>query len=185
MALSLVALGACSDDTKSASSTTTTAASSTTDGGSTTTAAGASTVVPDDAGAAATTAPVTAADVATTAPSTTTKKASKSTATTALLPASTGLPPVLSKNSQGVDIKLDETALLACAQNQIAWVALQSGSADEASAALDIAAQRAAASAVPEVKSSATTLREASTSSSPRAEVDRFLAFCVASGFEY
>lgn len=104
---------------------------------------------------------------------------------TSLLPASSGLPEVLSVNSRGEKVRLDETALLACANNQIAWVSLQTDDVAEADRVLAIAAARAEASAVPEVSGRAADLVAASEGRRRAATVDDFLELCVERGFEY
>jgi hypothetical protein len=101
-----------------------------------------------------------------------------------LSPAASGLPEVLATNSHDVPIALDETALLACANNQIAWVDLQRGDEQSAANYLSIAATRAAASAVQEVAAQASAL-ESATRSFDRAVVDGFLSLCTERGFEY
>ncbi|MFN8050389.1 MAG: hypothetical protein U0Q22_03045 [Acidimicrobiales bacterium] len=162
----------CSDDSADRADATTTVAPTTAVPRTTTT-----TTVPG-----ATTAPVV---TTTTAPPATTEAPAASKSTTSLLPARSGLPSVAPKNSKGQPILLDETALLACAQDQIASVSLKQGASNSAATALTLAAQRAEASAVAEVKASAASLRAAAASGSPQAEVDRFLALCVDRGFEY
>lgn len=104
---------------------------------------------------------------------------------TALEPVSSGLPEVLSENSRGEKIRLDETALLACANNQIAWVALQQDDVAEADRVLAIAAERARTSAVPEISSAADALLAASEGDRRAGTVDDFLEVCVERGFEY
>lgn len=106
-------------------------------------------------------------------------------ASTSLLEASSGLPDELIENSRGEKIRLDETALLACANNQMAWVALRTGDGAEAARVLGIAAQRAEASAVAEVKAAAAELGAAAEGQRRRAVVDDFLELCVDRGFEY
>ncbi len=91
-------------------------------------------------------------------------------------------PPL---NEAGLPITIDETAQLACANNQFAWVALQQDDPAAASEELGIAAQRASASAVPEVASYAADLAGAMDSNDPLVVVEGFLDLCVAHGFEY
>lgn len=180
---------ACSDDADDASAdrSTTTEAGVTTSGADAGAESDGAPVT--DPGAPDTTDPAAPADgdasPTTDAPRTTAKPAGSAGATTSLLPAASGLPEVLTKNSQGQDIALDETALLACAQNQIAWVALEQESPAEAADALRIASDRAADSAVDEVKAASAGLDAAADGTERRATVDDFLALCVARGFEY
>jgi hypothetical protein len=107
------------------------------------------------------------------------------TTTTTPLPAHSGVPTQPVSNSQGQPIVLDETALLACAKDQIAGVEFRQHDSAGAAASLTIAAERAAASAVPEVKAAAGSLRTAAVSGSPQDDVDGFLALCTQRGFEY
>ncbi len=102
-----------------------------------------------------------------------------------LPPASVGLPEEPPINEAGDPITLDETALLACAHAQFAWVSLQAD--DVAAADLEIAgaATRAEASAVPAVVALADDLRDASTSGDRLVPVQGLLDTCVANGFEY
>lgn len=102
-----------------------------------------------------------------------------------LRPAGSGLPEELSRNSRREPIALDETALLACAKNQIAFVELQRSDPEAAARELAAAAQRAAASAVPEVREAAASLETAATAADPSATVLAFLGTCTARGFEY
>ncbi|MDH4148687.1 MAG: hypothetical protein OEY23_26335 [Acidimicrobiia bacterium] len=89
-------------------------------------------------------------------------------------------------NERGERIGLDETALLACANNQFAWVALLQGNRDTADPELATAATRAAASLVPEVAALAPELRAAAArgDDEARATAQRFLDLCRERGFE-
>lgn len=100
-----------------------------------------------------------------------------------LAPARVGLPPVLEKNEAGTGIALDETALLACANNQFAWVALQQSQNEGAATEFGRAAARAQASAVPEVLAQAPVLQGAMASGDPLAVATGFLELCKARGF--
>jgi len=88
-------------------------------------------------------------------------------------------------NSRGVEITLDDPALLACAQNQLAWAALRHDGAGNPADALDLAADHAESSAVAEVKAEAPQLRSAADGKDRDVTVDRFLELCVSNGFEY
>lgn len=88
-------------------------------------------------------------------------------------------------NSRGIEITLDDPALLACAQNQLAWAALRHDGAGNPADALDLAADHAESSTVAEVKAEAPGLRSAADGKDRDAVVDRFLALCVSNGFEY
>lgn len=164
----MVAASGCSDDAPERGADTTAAATSSTavDSGAET-ADGATTTV-------AAASETTAAPAEDAAPRPTT-----------LEPVSSGLPEVLSENSRGEKIRLDETALLACANNQIAWVALQQDDVAEAERVLAIAAERARTSAVPEISSAADALAAAAEGERRTATVDDFLEVCVERGFEY
>ena len=174
LAATTLVVGACSSDDDSASEATTTAAPS-------------STTIGDSSGAAASTsvADATTDSAAETVETVAPEGDDTAKSPTSLLPAKSGVPENPANNSKGEPITLDETALLACAQNQFAWVELKQGATKAASTSLAVAAERAGASAVPEIKQSAATLRTAASSGSPGTEVDRFLALCVDRGFEY
>lgn len=101
-----------------------------------------------------------------------------------LAPAESGLPAGSPTNSRGAAITLDETALLACANNQFAWVFLRQGDRPRAEASLTVAAARAEASAIAEIASQAVQLRTAATATEPGATVDAFLDLCTQRGFE-
>lgn len=95
-----------------------------------------------------------------------------------------GLPETWSRNSLGVEIRLDEAALLACANNQFAWVELQSSNAEAASGWLAVAAVRADQSEVAPVKAVANELATASQNPAGAAIVDSFLTMCTERGFQ-
>ena len=95
-----------------------------------------------------------------------------------------GLPATWSRNSLGVEIRLDEAALLACANNQFAWVDLQSSNAEAASGWLAVAAVRADQSEVAPVKAVANELATASQNPTGAAIVDSFLSLCTERGFQ-
>lgn len=102
-----------------------------------------------------------------------------------LEPLADALPTSWTRNSRGVEVRLDEAALLACANNQFAWVDLRSQNADGAAAWLGVAAVRADQSLVAEVMSAANALAAASLDpGSAQAVVDEFLAVCTERGFE-
>ena len=202
LSVSALALGAaCSDDGTEASGATA-ATTTIADGASTTVVATpADESVAPDAATETTAVPVEGVEGADGAPSTTTPGGSPlvtttiatsasttvapSSPSTSLLKAASGLGEVLAKNSQGDDIRLDETALLACAQNQIAWVELQRDAPAAAAEALGIAAERAKASSVADVSDSAGALSSAASNKSPQRTVDTFLKLCTDHGFEY
>ncbi|HBX76414.1 MAG TPA: hypothetical protein DEG43_02100 [Acidimicrobiaceae bacterium] len=105
--------------------------------------------------------------------------------TTALLPAGVGLPEVLAINSQGQNVTLDETALLACSKAQYSWVASEQGKISDAKAEVRIAAMRAESSAVAEISGFAPQLQQASESKDPQPVAKAFVELCSARGFEY
>ena len=107
------------------------------------------------------------------------------------VPLADGLPASWTTNSRGVEVRLDEAALLACANNQFAWVDLRSQNVEGAAAWLGVAAVRADQSHVAAVNAAAVPLATASleigavgTTAETRAIVEEFLASCVERGFE-
>jgi len=102
-----------------------------------------------------------------------------------LTPADVGVPDEPALNTLDEPITLDETGVLACANNQVAWVAQQEGQGDVVVDKLELAAERAEISAVASVRSSTKSLRAAAKSSTPMPEIERFLKVCTDRGFEY
>ena len=109
----------------------------------------------------------------------------RSPTTTSLRPASAGLPEVRSLNSRHEPIELDETALLACANNQIAFVSLQRSDTATATRELVAASLRAKDSDVGDVSAASNGLMVAATSADPSPTVLAFLGLCTDHGFEY
>lgn len=98
---------------------------------------------------------------------------------------SSELPERWSRNSRGAEVRLDEAALLACANDQFAWVELESDAPDAASDWLAVAAARARQSKVDAVASRANDLAAAwKDPVANRRVVDEFLALCLERGFE-
>jgi hypothetical protein len=105
-------------------------------------------------------------------------------APTTLAPAQVGLPEFPARNAAGETIVLDETALLACAGAQIAWVHRGEEATAEARAVLGEAALRAAASAVGVIAGFAPAL-ETAAAGGDLDVVDAVLSACTARGFAY
>ncbi len=105
--------------------------------------------------------------------------------TVTLAPAGVGVPEVPPLNEAGLPITIDETAQLACANSQFAWVALQQDDPSGATEELAVASQRAAASAVTAVSAYSDDLAGAMATNDPLVIVEAFLDLCVANGFEY
>lgn len=102
-----------------------------------------------------------------------------------LAPAGRSIPPVPATNYRGQRIEIDETGLLACAKNQIAWVLVNEKKPSAAATEFAIAAERARLSSVPRIKSATNTLVAARDGQGQLAAATSFLATCTALGFEY
>lgn len=92
------------------------------------------------------------------------------------------------KNYNGQPILLDETGLLACAKNQIAWVMLRDGNQADAASANDelaVASARAAESSVTAISTLAAGLLDAANGQSALQRTQAFLNVCTSLGFEY
>lgn len=98
--------------------------------------------------------------------------------------ASRTLPGRPQLNSAGNAVTLDETALLACAHSQFAWVALQDGDPERATSELASAALRAEASSVSEVAGRAAALGKAGAGPGLEAQLTNFLDLCRRRGWE-
>ncbi|NLA35766.1 MAG: hypothetical protein GX868_08755 [Actinobacteria bacterium] len=102
-----------------------------------------------------------------------------------LEPLAVALPERWTRNSRGAELRLDDAALLACANNQFAWVDLRARNIESAAAWLGVAAVRADQSLVAEIKASAAALAAAALDAgSGQAIVEEFLTVCTERGFE-
>jgi len=103
----------------------------------------------------------------------------------ALAPADIGLPAEPLRNSIEEPISLDETGLLACANDQLALIEHEQGDRSKVAGYLQIAVKRAEVSAVSDIKASASKLRGAMASLDPVPPMEAFLELCYRHGFEY
>jgi hypothetical protein len=101
-----------------------------------------------------------------------------------LLPAGEHVPAVPPKNGADEPVTLDETALLACASAQFAWVAMQAGNDGEVDTDLGVAAIRAGESSVRAVATQSEPLARAVDISNPLPVIEKFLELCTDNGFE-
>lgn len=100
-----------------------------------------------------------------------------------LPPARVGLSEVRNRNERNEPIELDETASLACANAQFAWVALLQNDPQRARDEVGDAVARAEESAVAEIKAGGGALRRASKAADFRTPIETFLSLCESRGY--
>ena len=100
-----------------------------------------------------------------------------------LPPARVGLSEERNRNERNEPIELDETASLACANAQFAWVATLQNDRFRATEEVAVAAARAEASAVVAIREGGAALGRDGKGSDVRSPVETFLRICVRNGY--
>lgn len=100
-----------------------------------------------------------------------------------LPPAKVGVPAIRNRNERNQPIELDESASLACASAQFAWVALLEGDRPRAETELAVTIARAEVSEVTEVATGAAPLKAAAEAPNLQAKVETFLKMCESRGY--
>ena len=100
-----------------------------------------------------------------------------------LPPAKVGVPAIRNRNERNQPVELDESANLACASAQFAWVALLEKDRPRAETELAVAIARAEVSDVKEVATGGAALKGAAKSADLQGKVEGFLRMCESRGY--